>query len=28
MFDFCEVEVFDRRGNHLGAVDAGTGTPI
>jgi RHS repeat-associated protein len=25
---YCEVEVFDRRGNHLGAVDGRTGVPI
>jgi hypothetical protein len=24
----CEVETFDRRGNHLGSVDAMTGAPI
>ncbi len=25
---YCEVEVFDRRGNHLGAVDGRSGAPI
>lgn len=25
---YCEVEVFDRRGNHLGSVDGMTGQPI